>query len=70
MYYKHTRHKLKHRKRPAGSKISIKNRVTIDQIPEIVNTKERFGDWEIDTVVSENNKGAVVSIVEFIIHFY
>jgi hypothetical protein len=31
---------------------------------EIVNTKGRFGDWEIDTVVSENNKGAIVTMVE------
>jgi IS30 family transposase len=62
--YKHTRHKLKHRKRPVGEKISIKNRVTIDQRPEIVNTKQRFGDWEIDTIVGKDNKGAIVTIVE------
>ena len=51
--YQHTRHKLKHRKRPVGKKISIKNRVTIDQRPEIVNAKERFGDWKIDTIGTE-----------------
>jgi IS30 family transposase len=62
--YRHTRHQLKHRKRTAGKKTAIKNRVTIDQRPDIVNTKERFGDWEIDTVVGENNKGAIVTIVE------
>ena len=62
--YKHTRHKLKHRKRSVGKKITIKNRVTIDQRPEIVNTKERFGDWEIDTIVGENNRGAIVTLVE------
>jgi IS30 family transposase len=38
--------------------------VSIDQRPEIVDTKERFGDWEIDTIVGENNKGAIVTIVE------
>ncbi|MDR0713793.1 MAG: IS30 family transposase, partial [Bacteroidales bacterium] len=42
----------------------IKNRVSIEQRPEIVDTKGRFGDWEIDTVVGENNKGAIVTIVE------
>jgi IS30 family transposase len=47
---------LKHRKRSPGSKIAIKNRVSIEERPETVNTKERFGDWEIDTVVGENNK--------------
>jgi IS30 family transposase len=62
--YKHTRHRLKHRKRPGGKRIAIKNRVTIDQRPEIVDTKERFGDWEIDTIVGENNKGAIVTMVE------
>ena len=46
--YKHTRHQLKHRKRPVGKKISIKNRVSIDQRPAIVNTGQRFGDWEIE----------------------
>ena len=43
--YKHCRHKLKHRKRPVGEKIGIKNRVSIDQRPDIVNTGQRFGDW-------------------------
>jgi IS30 family transposase len=62
--YKHTRHRLKHRKRPVGSKISIKNRVSIDQRPEIVAAKERFGDWEIDTIVGKNNRGAIVTMVE------
>jgi IS30 family transposase len=62
--YKHTRHQLKHRKRPVGEKIPIKNRVSIDQRPDIVDTKERFGDWEIDTIVGENNKGAIVTMVE------
>jgi len=62
--YRHTRHQLKHRKRPVGKKISIKNRISIDQRPKIVDTKQRFGDWEIDTIVGENNIGAIVTIVE------
>jgi IS30 family transposase len=62
--YKHTRHKLKHRKRQAYKKIPIKNRISIDQRPDIVNTRQRFGDWEIDTIVGENNKGAIVTMVE------
>jgi IS30 family transposase len=62
--YKHTRHKLKHRKRPVEKKISIKNRISIDQRPDIVNTKQRFGDWEIDTIVGEDNKGAIVTMLE------
>ena len=62
--YKHTRHKLKHRKRPVGKKISIKNRVSIEQRPQIVNTKQRFGDWEIDTIIGEKNRGVIVTLVE------
>jgi IS30 family transposase len=62
--YRHTRHRLKHRKRPVGKKTAIKNRVTIDHRPEIVDTKQRFGDWEIDTIVGENNKGAILTMVE------
>jgi IS30 family transposase len=62
--YKHTRHQLKHRKRPVNKNISIKNRIPIDQRPKIVDTKERFGDWEIDTIVGEQGKGAIVTMVE------
>jgi len=63
--YKHLRHK-KRRKR-YGSKETrgqIKNRVSIDERPDIVNKKERVGDWEIDTVIGKNHKGALVTIVE------
>ncbi len=63
--YKHTRHKLKHRKRPVGGKkIVIKNRVSIDDRSAAINNKERFGDWEIDLIVGKENKGAIVTIVE------
>jgi IS30 family transposase len=62
--YKHTRHQLKHRKRQEGEKIPIKNRVSIDQRPEIVNLRQRFGDWEMDTIVGENNQGAILTMVE------
>ena len=63
--YKHTRHRLKHRKRPVGGKqIVIKDKVSIDERPAVINDKERFGDWEIDTIVGEGNKGAIVTIVE------
>jgi len=63
--YKHLRHKLKHRKRPVSGKHEvIKNRVSIDDRPDVINNKERFGDWEIDLIVGKNNKGAMVTIVE------
>jgi IS30 family transposase len=62
--YKHTRHHLKHRRRHVGATTAIKNRVSIDRRPEIVNTRGRFGDWEIDTIVGKNNRGAIVTMVE------
>jgi len=45
-------------------RVIIKNKVSIDQRPEIINNKERFGDWEIDTIVGKNHKGAIVTAVE------
>ncbi len=63
--YKHLRHKLKHRKRSVSGKHQvIKDKVLIDQRPDVINNKERFGDWEIDLIVGKNNKGAIVTIVE------
>jgi len=63
--YKHTRHRLKHRKRPVGGKkVVIKDKVSIDDRPAVINNKLRFGDWEIDTIIGEENKGAIVTIVE------
>ena len=38
--------------------------MTIEQRPPVADTKQRFGDWEIDTIVGENNKGAIITIWE------
>lgn len=64
--YRDLRHKLKHRKRPIGGakKQNIKDKVSIDERPDAVANKERFGDWEIDLIVGKENKGAMVTIVE------
>lgn len=42
----------------------IKNRVSIDERPEVVEDKSRVGDWEIDTVIGKGHSGALVTIVE------
>lgn len=42
----------------------LQNRKSIDQRPAIVDLKQRFGDWEADTVMGKNHKGALVTIVE------
>jgi IS30 family transposase len=31
-----------------------------DLRPDVINRKERFGDWEIDTVVGHENKGGAI----------
>ena len=65
LLWTHTRHKLKHRKRPvSGKQVNIKNKVSIELRPAIVDTQERCGDWEIDTIIGENQKGAILTITE------
>jgi IS30 family transposase len=65
--YTHLRQAHKKRRKKYGSKDKrgqICNRVSIDQRPDIVDEKSRMGDWEIDTVIGQNHKGALVTIVE------
>lgn len=63
--YKHLRHQLKHRKRSVtGKQNTIVGRVSIDLRSDIINNKERFGDWEIDLIIGKDRKGAIVTIVE------
>jgi len=60
-----TRHKLKHRNKPLnGKQITIKNKTSIEMRPSIVDTQERYGDWEIDTIIGENQKGAILTMTE------
>jgi len=59
-----TRPKRHKRKSQKSSRYGISNRVFIDHRPEIVDAKERFGDWEADTIVGTYNKGAILTIVE------
>jgi len=42
----------------------IPNRVDITERPPIVETKQRFGDWEADTIIGAQHKGAIVSLVD------
>jgi len=47
-----------------GKRCIIKDKVSIDLRPEYINNKQRVGDWEIDTIVGKDNKGAIVTITE------
>lgn len=62
--YKQLRHRLKHRKRPVGERIPIKNRVSIEERPEAVAARSRFGDWEADTIVGKGGHGVILTAVE------
>lgn len=62
---KHLRRRgRKYRKRGSAKDTRgiIKDRVDIDQRPAIVNEKQRLGDLEIDTVIGQNHKGALLTI--------
>ncbi len=62
--FENLRHKLKHRKRPTGKHYPIKNRVSIEERPEIVEQKTRFGDWEMDTIIGAHQQGAILTLTE------
>lgn len=62
--YTYLPHHLKHRRRPVSARIPIKDRVSIDERPAVVDAKARFGDWEMDTIVGKDGKGAIVTLVE------
>lgn len=42
----------------------IKNRVGIDERPDIVEARSRIGDWEGDTVIGKGRKSALLTLVE------
>ncbi len=43
---------------------SIKNRVSIDERPIVVEERSRIGDWEADTIIGKGHKQALVSLTE------
>ena len=51
------------------SRGQIKNRVSIDERPGVVDEKNEVGHWEIDTVIGKNHSGALVTIVERVTKF-
>lgn len=65
--HQHLRRRHKHRRRQkrygAGRRF-IPGRVGIEQRPEIVNERSRFGDWEGDLVVGALNSGAIATHVD------
>ena len=64
--YSHLRHHKKRRKRYGSydRRGKLPNRVSIEERSELVEHRERLGDWEVDTLVGKGHRGALVSLVE------
>ena len=62
----HLRHSKRYKVRTGQSEKrgQIKNRVSISDRPEVVDLKERLGDWEADTVIGKGHQGALVTLTE------
>ena len=56
----------KYNKRGSGKagRGCIPGRIDIAERPVIVDEKKRLGDWEIDTIIGKEHKGAIVSMVD------
>jgi IS30 family transposase len=61
---RHQHPKRRRQSRFGKGRCRIPGRVSIDQRPEIVATRTRFGDWEGDTVMGAQGHGAIVTLVE------
>jgi len=65
--YKNLRFGHKKRRKRLGTndkRGKIPNKTMIAERPAEVETKERFGDWEGDTIIGGNHQGVVVTLVE------
>ena len=62
--YRHLRqgHK-RYRKGASSLRSPIKEARSIDERPAIVDSRERLGDWEADTVLGKQGTGALVTLV-------
>ena len=65
--YTHLRQGRKQRRKRGGGKSNrgiTKNRVSIEERPGIVDTQQRVGDWEGDTIIGRNHKRPIATFVE------
>lgn len=62
--WKHCRHRLKHRRRQVpGPYVAVQDRTMIDERPADWNGSTP-GDFEMDTIIGKDGKGAIVTLVE------
>lgn len=65
--YQNLRHngkKYNKRRNITSGRGLIPGRIGIEQRPAIVETKERVGDFEMDTIIGSKHRGAIVSLVD------
>jgi transposase, IS30 family len=67
----HLRCQKKRRKRYGSTERrgQIKNRVSIEKRPKIVDLRSRVGDWEADTVIGKQGHSVLVTLVERMTRF-
>lgn len=66
-WYKHLRIMSKPYRKRYGSydcRGKLKNRVSIDERPLVVDLQKRIGDWEGDTIIGKNRQSALLTLVE------
>jgi len=42
----------------------IKEKISIDERPSVVEERSRIGDWEVDTIVGPANRGVILTIAD------
>jgi IS30 family transposase len=66
--HSHLRCQKKNKKRygtkPSDKRGQIKNKVSIEERPQIVEDKTRKGDWEGDLIIGKNHKRALVTLAD------
>lgn len=65
--HQHLRSQKPRRKRYASGQErrgTLRNRVSIDERPDIVAQRARMGDWVGDTVIGKNHEGGLVTLAE------
>ena len=64
--HRHLRCQKKRRKRYGSydRRGKLPNRRSIEERPEIVDLRQRLGDWEVDTIVGKGRRQAIVTLTE------
>ena len=64
LYQRFRQGRKRYRKGVNSKRSVIPNPRSIEDRPVVVETRERFGDWEVDTVLGKHGTGALVTLAE------